>query len=64
MATPDDRAEQETAQPADPLAEWRHLPERPRPDQLVASKPVTPPRDAAEPAGDPGTEFMLRHAGG
>lgn len=47
----------------DPLAEWRHLPAPPRPEDLIASHPVTPPRGAAEPAGDTDTEFMLRYAG-
>jgi hypothetical protein len=48
----------------DPLARWRQLPPPPRPAELIASKSVTPARGAAEPAGDPDHEFMLRYAGG
>jgi hypothetical protein len=60
--TVEENAEPVVEAPVDPLAQWRHLPEGPRPDQWLTSQDVLPVRDGAEPAGDPGNEFMIRYA--
>jgi hypothetical protein len=45
-----------------PTEEWRTLPPALRPEDMVETVDVSVARGAAEPAGDPHHEFMLRHA--
>jgi hypothetical protein len=45
-----------------PTGRWRTLPPAPKPEDLVETVDVSTARGAAEPAGDPDHEFMLRHA--
>jgi len=51
-----------TERPQRVLPDFTHLPERVRPEDMVASQQVEPPED---PQGgrDTETEFMLRYAG-
>ena len=45
-----------------PTERWRTLPTALRPEDMVETVDVSVARGPAEPAGDPGHEFMLRHA--
>ncbi len=47
----------------EPSATWRQLPPRPAPEELVESQETEPARGAPPEAGDPDTNWMIRHAG-